>query len=214
MAKRVEKTVVFLIIDERGRREALAAKLHASGFDVHDYMTPREFLIDKRNHSSGVVVADYRLQGITGLELAEQLTREAADFPFVIMAGHGDIPKVIVGKISDVVVKPVAMDAMTEAITRVVEGEEITDDELQRSFGRLTARELEIIGIVAEGKSSREIGAALGISTKTVEGCRARIMDKTRAVAGVAGVGMSCRPSHIFHLFAGVGALRQAQHLR
>jgi two-component system response regulator FixJ len=181
MPKRAKKTAVFLIIDDRVQRDTLATKLRAAGFEVHDYMTPREFLIDKRNHSSGVIVTDYRLQGITGLELAEQLTSERATFPFVIMAGHADIPKVIAGNMADTVVKPVATEALTAAIARAQEAEDITDDELHRSFRRLTARELQIVGMVVEGKSSREIGAALGISTKTVEAHRARIMDKTRA---------------------------------
>jgi two-component system response regulator FixJ len=118
-------------------------------------------------------VADYRLQGVTGLKLAEQLTSERDTFPFVIIAGHGDIPKVIAGNLADVVVKPVVVESLNAAITRAVDGETITDEELQRAFGRLTARELEIIGVIAEGKSSREIGAALGISTKTVDAHRA-----------------------------------------
>jgi two-component system response regulator FixJ len=181
MAKRATTTTVFLIMDDRVQRETLAATLRATGFDVHDYMTPREFLIDKRSHSSGVVVADYRLQGITGLELAAQLGSEQADFPLVIMAGHGDIPKVIAGDVAHIVVKPVAIEFVTAAITRAVEREAITSEDVQLAFRKLTARELEIVGVIAEGKSSREIGAALGISTKTVDAHRARIMDKTRA---------------------------------
>ena len=181
MAKRSKKTTVFLIVDDTAQRENLAAELRAAGFDVHEYMTAREFLIDKRNHSSGVVVADYRLQGMTGLELTEQLTSEQSTFPFVLIVGHADIPKVIRGDVADVVLKPVAIESVTSAIVRATEGEVITDEELELAFRKLTARELEVTGLVVDGKSSREIGASLGISTKTVEAHRSNILDKTRA---------------------------------
>jgi len=64
MAKRAKKTPVFLIFDDTAQRESLATELRSAGCVVHDYMTAREFLIDKPNHSGGVVVADYRLQGM------------------------------------------------------------------------------------------------------------------------------------------------------
>lgn len=181
MAKRAKKTSVFLIVDDTDQRAKLATALQATGYEVHDYMTAREFLIDQRNHSSGVVIADYRLQGMTGLEMAEQLAKNRSDFPVVLIAGHSDIPKVIGSVAADILVKPVAIESLNAAITRATDGEVFTDAELERAFQKLTGREREIAALVVEGKSSREIAAALGISTKTVEAHRARIMDKARA---------------------------------
>lgn len=181
MAKRAKKATVFLIVDDRRQRESLAAQLRSTGYDVHDYMTAREFLIDKRHHSSGVVVADFRLQDMTGVELCEQLCKEQSAFPVVLLAGYADVPKVLAAGMPELVVRPVAIKSLKAAITRATEGEVITDAELERAFRKLTGREGEIAALVVAGKSSREIGAALRISTKTVEAHRARIMDKTRA---------------------------------
>ena len=67
------------------------------------------------------------------------------------------------------------------AIKRATEGEVFTDAELELAFKKLTEREREVAALVVDGKSSREIGAELGVSVKTVESHRMRVMDKTRA---------------------------------
>ena len=181
MAKQAKKTTVFLIVDDSDQRQRLATELREMGYDVHDYMTGREFMIDQRNHASGVVVADYRLQGMNGRELAEQLAKDRSHFPVVLIAGHADVPKVIGSDAADILVKPVVIKSVHNAIRRAIDGEVFTDAELDLAFRKLTERECEIAGLVVDGKSSREISASLGISTKTVEAHRARIMDKTRA---------------------------------
>ena len=181
MAKRSKKTTVFLIVDDSDQRKNLAAELQSAGYDVHDYMTAREFLIDQRNHSSGVVVADYRLLDMTGVELCEQLAKVRSTFPVALIVNHADIPKVVAAGVFDFIPKPVTVESLQDAITRATDGEEFTDAELERAFRKMTGREREIVALIVDGNSSREIGAALGISTKTVEAHRARIMDKTRA---------------------------------
>jgi len=181
MAKRTKKSKVFLIINDTDQRAKLATGLRSAGYDVHDYMTAREFLIDQKNHSGGVVIADYRLRGMTGRELAEQLNREGSDFPVVLTAGPADMPKVIGSDAADILVKPVAMDFLEEAIKRATDGELFTDAELERAFRKVTKREREVVALVVAGKSSMEIGEALDVATKTVEAHRLKIMDKTRA---------------------------------
>ena len=181
MAKRAQKTTVFLIVDDTAQRQNLAADLRTAGFDVHDYITAREFLIDKRHHPGGVVLAEYRLQGMNGRELTEQLAKERSHFPVVLIASHADVPKVIGSDAADILVKPMAIESLQAAITRATDGEVFTVAELELAFRKLTEREREIAGLVVDGKSSREISASLGISTKTIEAHRARIMDKTRA---------------------------------
>jgi two-component system response regulator FixJ len=118
---------------------------------------------------------------MTGRELAEQLTRDRSDFPVVLMAGHLDTPKVIGSAAADILVKPVSVESLQAAIKRATDGEVVTDAELERTFKKLTGREREIAALVVAGKSSREIAAALDVSTKTVEAHRSRILAKTRA---------------------------------
>ena len=83
--------------------------------------------------------------------------------------------------VAELVVKPVAIEHLKAAIIRAMDGEEFTDAELERAFRKITAREREVVKLVVDGKSSRAIGELLGLSTKTVEAHRARIMDKSRA---------------------------------
>ena len=181
MAKQAGKTAVFLIMKDGEQRSSLAADLAATGYQVTEYMTGREFLIDKQQHSGGAVVVDLRLPGMTGLELAEQLRNERAEFPVILIAGHADVPKAIAAGAADLLIKPVNAEAVAAAVLRVTQGEVFDDADLELAFRKVTGRQREIITLVAEGKSSPEIGAELGVSSKTVEGHRTSIMSKTRA---------------------------------
>ncbi len=73
------------------------------------------------------------------------------------------------------------VEALTDAIERTLSPADLDERDLEKSFQRLTLRELGVLEGVVEGKASRDIAADLGISTKTVEAHRARINDKTRA---------------------------------
>lgn len=181
MAKRTTKKTVFLIVDDNDQRNELAKGLRDAGYDVHAYMTAREFLIDKQNYSGGVVVTEYRLHGIAGPELCQQLAREGADFPAVMIARRADVSTVLAGKVSDLVVIPVTIKSLQEAITRATEGDDFSAEELELAFRKVTEREREICELIVDGKASREIAAALEVSTKHVETHRVKIMDKTRA---------------------------------
>lgn len=181
MAKKGKKTDVFLIVNDDSERATFAAGLKGVGYIIHDYMTAREFLIDREKFSSGVVVAEFRLKSITGLELAKQLSKECSNFTVVLIANRQDIPKVVAGKSADVVVKPTTVKALQEAIVRAKDGEAFTDAELQATFRKLTERELKIAELVIAGKSSRGIAKKLDIAKNTVETHRANIMGKTRA---------------------------------
>ena len=181
MAKRARKTAVFLIMKDREQRRRLAADLGATGHLVTEYMTGREFLIDKPQHTSGAVVVDVRLPGMTGPELAEKLQHERAEFPVLLIVGHADIPMAIAAGAADLLIKPVTGDVVAVAVLRVTQGEVFDDADLERAFRKVTEREREIMTLVAEGKSSPEIGAELGVSSKTVEAHRANTLNKTRA---------------------------------
>jgi two-component system CheB/CheR fusion protein len=182
MAKKGKKTDVFLIVDEDGERAAFAKGLQKAGYILHDYMTAREFLIDKPKYSAGVVVAEFRLKSITGLELAQKLSKERSNFAVVLIANRQDMPRVVAKDSADVITKPASLAALQAAIVRATDGEVFTEAELQATFGKLTKRELKIAGFVIAGKSSQEIANQLAIARNTVETHRANIIGKTRAV--------------------------------
>ena len=121
------------------------------------------------------------MRGIIGVELYEELETEQSSFPVALIASQAVIPKVLAARVYDLVMKPVVVESLRDAITRATDGEEFADEELERAFRKLTPRELEITALVVEGKSSGQIGAALAVSRMTVETHRTRIMYKTRA---------------------------------
>ena len=179
MAKK-QQTSVFLIFSKQYVGRAIAEGLTEAGYSVSEYQTAREFLIDKRNHKRGVVLSEIRLLGSMGTELVEQLAEEKDTFPVVLLSNHADIPKAVKSGV-DFICGPPTVEALTDAIERTLSPADPDERDLEKSFQRLTLRELDVLERVVEGKASRDIAADLGISTKTVEAHRARINDKTRA---------------------------------
>lgn len=171
---------VFLIVRDLNVCRSLGEGLTEAGYNVTQYQTAREFLIDKRNHKQGVVVSELRLLGSMGTELSEQLAGESDTFPVILLTNHADIPKAVKSE-TDFVCGQWTVEALTEAIERKTSPEDPDERELTKAFQRLTPREVRVLECVAEGKASRDIGKELGISTKTVEAHRARINGKTRA---------------------------------
>jgi FixJ family two-component response regulator len=183
---------VFLVMDDQEIRETLAESLKQEKIPVHDYMTAMEFYRDYREQVPGVLIADLRLRGMSAIDLQKKLAADKSDLPIVYLSGHADAPAAIEAMKEgafDFVMKPVSPTTLLDAVARAyafyydVDWDFVGDDldDVESSIGRLTAREKEVLDMIANGYSSRQIGTELGISTKTVEAHRARINDKTRA---------------------------------
>ncbi len=183
---------IFLVMDDMGIRNPLADALRQEKLEVRDYMTAMEFYRDYREKTPGVLVTDIRLRGMSAQELQAKLMSEDFDLPIIHMAGHADAPSAIEAMKEgalEFVMKPTSPERLMAAINRAyasfydVDWDFVGDDldDIESSMARLTDRETEVLDRIAEGESSREIGAELGISTKTVEAHRARINDKMRA---------------------------------
>ncbi len=181
MAKTKTRTTVFLIVDKNESRGKIAGDLRIAGYDVHEYMTANEFLFDKVNHTRGVVVAGFRLRGLNGLELCEKLKDEVDDFPVVLMASHQDFPTAIASQAAELALQPVGTQSLIAAITRVIEGDDVTEFEVDRGFRHISNREHQVLDLVVSGNSNAEVAEILQVSAKTVEALRARIMAKSRA---------------------------------
>ncbi len=184
---------VFLIVDDRAMRESLAEILKNQKIDVQDYMTAMEFYRDYRERKPGVVIADLNLRGMSGRELFDKVNVEFPELPVMFLAGHADAPTAIQGMkagAADFLVKPVSAESLLAASARGYAWYYDTDwdfvgedlDQIEDSLARVTDREREVLDLIVDGLSSREIGTRLDVSTKTVEAHRARINDKMRAI--------------------------------
>ena len=190
--KKRKPFTVFLVEDDQEVRATLVEALKTLKLDVRDYMTAMEFYRDYRERTPGVLVLDLRLPGMTGLELQEKLAADKFDLPIVMISGHADVPMAVRAMKNgafDFLCKPVRAEELIQAVARAyafyynVDHEvlEAELEETEESMSRLTGRERQVLDLVVEGLSSREISTELDVSTKTVEAHRARINDKMRA---------------------------------
>lgn len=175
-----KKAPIFLIMQDRQHCRDIADGVREAGYEVTEYQTGREFPIDKRNHTGGIVIAEFRLYGMMGDELVKELASESETFPVVLIATTYDAPRVIKTGV-DFIARGPDIEALLQAICRMDEPEAFDEDDLRWGFERLSQSEAKVLDAVLAGKGSREIALDLDISVKTVEAHRARINAKTRA---------------------------------
>lgn len=190
--KKRKPFTVFLIVDDEAMRQSLVEILKSEKIDVQDYMTAMEFYRDYRESKPGVVISELNLRGMTGIELVEKLTADKKDVLFTLLSGHADAPvavKAMQENVLDFLLKPVRGENLLGLVARAyaqfydVDWEFVGEDleYIEDSLNRITEREREVLDLLVEGYSSREIGSQLGVSTKTIEAHRARINDKMRS---------------------------------
>jgi len=181
---------VYLIEDDADLRESLVALLGMNGYAPHGFTSAEEFLARGVNERPACVVVDLRLPGMSGLELQKKLCDEQPHLPVIVMTGHGDVASARAALRTgalDFLEKPVqpqdlmdavgaALESDTQALEQAREREQVRE-----RLGRLTPRELEVFQRITDGLHNREIAVELGISPRTVEVHRARLMDKLNA---------------------------------
>ena len=181
---------IFIIDDQRSVREAIAEMLHVFGFAVESYESADAFLAVVDPSRPGCVVADVRMPGTDGIELARQFASRRIPLPVILMSGHADVPMAVAAikaGAEDFIEKPVddvqLVAAINRGLARLFEQQtrERSHDALAARFARLTPRQVEIFDLVAAGYTSHAIAATLGISARTVEGYRAEVMEKMQA---------------------------------
>jgi FixJ family two-component response regulator len=184
---RSERLTVFIIDDDAAVRDSLALMLGLAGYRTAVFADAEAFLAAWQDDWVGCVIADVRLPGQSGVELQDTLRKRGATLPFVIITAHADVATARAAFKSDAVdflEKPFDNAQLSAAIEIAFarEGRRISAHDSSRAdsekLGRLTAREREVLEHAARGLHAKEIGAALGISPRTVEVHKTRIMDK------------------------------------
>jgi FixJ family two-component response regulator len=211
-AKSVESTdrpIVFVVDDDASIRQALARLFQSVQLRAEGFASPQEFLQSERPDAPSCLVLDVRLPGLSGLDFQAELARADVRIPIVFISGHGDIPMTVramkAGAI-DFLAKPFRdqdlLDAVTAAIQRDQQRREHESSvaDLKVHFSRLTAREREIMALVASGLMSKQIAAQIGLSEITVKVHRSHIMKKigARSVADLVRMAeaLGVKPEH------------------
>ncbi len=188
----MSNNVVHLIDDDADVRRALAFLLGTAGLAVRIYESASEFLAQDMKTLSGCVVTDVRMPGIDGLELLRRLAASAVPLPVVVMTGHADVPLAVeamkAGAI-DFIEKPFDDDLLLSAIRVALERYDSTGDReieigrIRAKLRLLTAREREVLAGMLAGRPNKIIAYDLGLSTRTVEAHRAKLMTKLAATS-------------------------------
>jgi RNA polymerase sigma factor (sigma-70 family) len=179
--------VVYVVDDDASIRDSLALMLGLGGYSTRLFADAESFLVAFEPGWAGCVVADLRLPGLSGIELQARVRARGSAIPFVIITAHGDVPAARAAfraQAVDFIEKPFDEAQLHGAIDTAfaLESERLGHAELRRAdaqkLARLTPREREVLEQAVDGKHAKEIATALGISPRTVEVHKTRIMDK------------------------------------
>ena len=182
--------IVYVVDDDAAVRDAVERLIASVGLRVQTYGSTREFLSGKRAESPACLVLDVRLPDASGLELQRELAEANFPIPIIFITGHADVPMTVRAMKAGAVeflTKPFRgqelLDAIQEAIAkdRVAWNERAQMAELRSRYDSLTAREKEVLKLVASGMLNKQIGAELGTSELTIKTHRGRVMEKMRA---------------------------------
>ncbi|HRK77521.1 MAG TPA: response regulator transcription factor [Thiobacillus sp.] len=184
------KPVVHVVDDNPAVRDAIRWLVEQVGLIARTYATAQEFLSACNPGMRGCLVLDIRMPGISGLDLQDRLQEQGVHLPVIIITGHGDVPvavRAMKAGALEFLQKPfndqTLLDAIHAALKKYHAIWEQQDqcDHTTRNLSTLTPREQEVLDLLRHGKPNKIIAYKLGLSVRTVEGYRARIMEKMGA---------------------------------
>ena len=187
--KTADEPLVYLVDDDAAVRDALGLLLRSVGLECEVFASAFEFLeaYDPGRHSC--LVADIRMPGLSGLELQQRLNEQRAEIPIIFITGHGDVPMAVTAMKSgaaDFIQKPFRdqdlIDRLHKALAQDLDRRtaRAAEDEIRKRIALLTPREHEVMQRVVRGQANKVIAMDLGVSQRTVELHRARVMRKLR----------------------------------
>lgn len=183
---------VFVVDDDDAVRSSLRLLFKSWGLDAVLAASADEFLAGYDVEHPGCVVLDVRMPGMSGLELQQRLNTLGATIPIIFITGHGDVPMAVEAMQAgafDFLQKPFRDDDLLERVRRALEHDAAQRARLEARQGTrgrlatLTPRERDVLDLVVVGKANKVIAADLGLSQRTVEIHRARVMEKMDAAS-------------------------------
>jgi FixJ family two-component response regulator len=188
----VHRETVFLVDDDASVRDALSLLLSLRGYAVATFASAEDFVAAIQLDWRGCVVLDIRMPGMSGLELQQVLREKGPPLPVIIITAHGDVAaarQAFLADAVDFIEKPFDGEQLMAAIQNALAGlRAVTRAETPPSTqpapaapSRLSAREREVMALMVKGLHNRRIAEELGISARTVEVHKARVMEKAGA---------------------------------
>ena len=194
--------LVYVVDDDPDTCQSLKALFKTVGIDALTYQSADEFLTraGSANGRPACMLLDVRMPGLGGLGLLELLRKERRHLPVLMVTGHGDINLAVQSMklgAEDFIEKPYQPQQLLDSVQEVLRryrkngGLDISNAEVAARWESLTPREREVFDLVVQGLPNKAVAYDLGISIRTVETHRARIMEKMKARTLAALVLMS-----------------------
>jgi two-component system, LuxR family, response regulator FixJ len=182
--------LIQLIDDDDAVRSSLALLINTVGLRVQSWADPVAFLQGFDRESIGAIVLDVRMPGLSGLSVLERLIAQGVDQPVIMLTGHGTVEmcrRAFKAGAAEFLEKPVDDEALIEALQHAVRQHvrsrqrHQADRAARERYAQLSEREREVLGLIVEGLTNKEIGRALDLSPRTVETHRAHLFAKLEA---------------------------------
>ena len=196
------EATVFIVDDDVGVLDALRFLLRSVEIAAQTYESAQAFLDAYDPDRPGCLVLDIRMPGMSGMELQQRLTSMGSALPIIFLTAHADVPmavKAVKAGATDFIQKPFRDQELIDKIHAALDENARLRErmaqvrEIKARLDGLTPREREVMDLVIEGKSNKAIARELGLSQRTVEIHRARVMEKmqTKSVAQLVQVVMT-----------------------
>ena len=179
--------LIHLIDDDTAVRDALSLLISTVGLRVQAWEDPQRFMAEFDRQSIGAIVLDVRMPGISGLAVLDALVAQGVDQPILMLTGHGTVEmcrRAFKSGAAEFLEKPVNDELLIESLQNAVRQHvksrqrHRADRRARERFEQLSAREREVLGLITEGLTNKEIGRALSLSPRTVETHRANLFAK------------------------------------
>lgn len=181
---------IYVIDDDDGMRRALGALLTTVGYKTALFGRPSEFLARFTAEDPGCLVLDIRMPEMSGLELQQQLNRAGVMLPVIFITGHGDVPMAVQAMKEGAfqfIQKPFRDQEFLDHINHALQHDAKNRKDLarrgdiRRRLDSLTPRERQVMDLVVDGVANKVMAIDLGLSERTVEIHRAKVMEKMGA---------------------------------
>jgi RNA polymerase sigma factor (sigma-70 family) len=181
---------IYIVDDDAGLRDATMLFLRVHGLAGRAFPSAQEFLDAYREDWLGCLLLDVKMEGMSGLQLQQALIERSATLPVVVVTAFGDVPTAraaLKAGAFDFLEKPVENDILLDVVQHAIathRERRMAAAEVRRrrqKLARLTPRERQVMDLVSAGCAHREIAERLGISVRTVEVYKSRLMEKLQA---------------------------------
>ena len=182
-----DATLVYVVDDDDAVRDSLRLLLRSVDLPSRTFASADEFLSRYDPDVPSCLIADIRMPGMSGLELQEELINRKVEMPIIFITGHGDVPmavKAMKAGAMDFIQKPFRDQDLLDRVYRALQQDKEARESrrearrAQRGLELLTPRETEVMERVVRGQANKVIAQDLGVSQRTVELHRARVMHK------------------------------------